>query len=189
MKLFFHFAVIGFSNIYLLGPDEPGDAILIDPGIMDVGLLKMIENHGYYIKSVLVTHSHTAHIHGLKTLMKIYNPDIYASSLQIFDYPCHHVMGGDSLHLSGCKIDVIDVPGHSNDSLVYKIDNLVFAGDVLSAGSIGSTPNGYARALLLSSIREKIFPLGENCVIFPGHGPPTTLAVEQLTNMPLREKF
>ena len=55
MKLFYHFIATGFTNAYLLGPDEPGDAVLIDPGGFDVDLLSLIESHGYYIRSILIT--------------------------------------------------------------------------------------------------------------------------------------
>ena len=56
MKLFFHFSVSGFSNTYLLGKEDQGDAIIVDPGVMNVPLLNMIEGNGYYVRSILVTH-------------------------------------------------------------------------------------------------------------------------------------
>ena len=54
MKLFNHFAAVGFSNTYLVGGDNEKDAILIDPGVMDVPLLNLIEDNGYYIRHILI---------------------------------------------------------------------------------------------------------------------------------------
>ena len=76
MKFFSYFSVTGFSNSYIIGPDEGGNAILIDPGIFDVPLLNLIEDNKLYVKYILLTHSHESHISGLKTLLKVYDPKI-----------------------------------------------------------------------------------------------------------------
>ena len=80
MKLYFHFAVFGFSNTYLIGNEDGGDAILVDPGVMDIELLRLIESNNFHIKHILITHSHTAHISGLETLKKIYDFQIYSKN-------------------------------------------------------------------------------------------------------------
>ena len=85
-KLFFHFSVEGFSNCYLLGPENGGDAVIFDPGVFDLNLLELIENNNFYIRSVFITHDHNSHINGLKTLMKIYEAEIYSASKSIFGY-------------------------------------------------------------------------------------------------------
>ncbi len=182
MKLFFHFALIGFANSYLIGPEKGGDAILIDPGTMDVDLLKLIEQNGYYVRNVFITHQHNAHVHGIATLKKIYECEIFAYSPYIMDIPTRSLRDGDLVECNGIRVHAVEVPGHSNDSLVYRIKGMLFTGDVLAAGRVGSTENSYSHALLLRSIREKLYGFPEQTLIFPGHGPPSTLKAEIMFN-------
>lgn len=182
MKVFYHFALTGFSNTYLIGPDEGGDSILIDPGIMDVELLKLIEDNNFYVKNILITHAHNSHYHGIRTLLKVYNSEIYSASPRIMDYKSNRLKDGDNIELSGFKISILEIPGHSSDSLVFKIKDMLFTGDVLRAGQVGTTTNKYARAILISAIKEKIFTMNEKLLIFPGHGAPSTIKAEKLLN-------
>ncbi|MBA7608756.1 hypothetical protein ES703_15938 [subsurface metagenome] len=188
MKFFSHFSITHFSNCYLLGPDRGGDAVLIDPGIFDIGLLKKIENHKLYIRYVLVTHAHKAHIIGIKTLLKIYDAEIFSSRPIILDVPAHQIRGGEQLVLGDFCFEVIETPGHSSDSVTFKLNCLLFTGDTITAGSIGSTATGYERSLLLASIRQSILKLDDNTLIFPGHGPPTRVGIERRLNPYLQEK-
>ena len=185
MKIFFHFAVIGFSNTYLIGGDHGGDAILIDPGYMDIELLKLIEDNDYYVRHILFTHRHNSHTHGAKTLLKIYDADIYANSPYILDLPVKIIQDGHRFTLCGIDIEAVLVPGHSADSLVYIIDHAMFTGDVLMAGRIGSTDSALSKSLLQRSIKEKIMPKVDSMLIFPGHGTPTTLDIERQINLDL----
>ncbi len=182
MKLFSHFAVIGFANTYLLGPDEGGDAVIVDPGVMDIELLKLVEENQFYVRHILVTTPHEAHVQGLKTLLRIYDATIYSGAATVLDFPGSQVHDGDILDLSGFKADVFNVSGHSKDSIVYKIEDVLFTGDAIGAGRLGDSPNAYASAILKSTIQEKIAPLPDSLLIFPGHGPPTTLEAERKFN-------
>ena len=183
MKLYFHFAVVGFANTYLIGPPDGGDAILVDPGIMDKELLTLIENNRYYVKTILVTHHHNSHVKGIRTLKKIYDADIYSFSPYILDFPSIPIKDGDKFNAaSDIEVEVIEVPGHSSDSLVYHIGGMVFTGDVLAAGRAGNTKNSFSRALLLRSIDEKLFNLPDTTLVLPGHGPPSTLKAEKMFN-------
>ena len=182
MKLFFHFSVAGFSNTYLIGPDKGGDALLIDPGVMDVPLLQLIEGNGFYIRSILFTHDHESHVSGLRTILKIYECDIYGSSDSVMGYPCISIAGGDEIEISGMQVKALSVGGHSRDSIVYLIENYLFTGDVMGAGTIGSVPNSYAKRLLISQIREEVLSLKGQYLVFPGHGAPSTLEAERALN-------
>jgi len=187
MKLYFHFAVVGFANTYLIGPPEGGDAILVDPGIMDTKLLTLIEGNRYYVRSILVTHNHESHVNGIRTLRKIYDADIYSFTPFILDYPTVTIKGGDTFSCaSNISVEVIEVPGHSPDSLVYHIGGMIFTGDVLAAGRVGTTKNSYSRAMLLRSIREQLFSLPDSTLLLPGHGPPSTLKAERMFNPDLK---
>ena len=189
MRFFSLFSRIGFSNTYLIGPDAGGDAILIDPGAFDSQLLQAVEENGLYIRSILVTHAHNAHINGIRALLKVYEAAIYANQPSVLDFPAHHIKEGDTLTLGEFTVRVIETPGHSIDSLCFLCGHLLFTGDSLSAGTIGTTRDGYARGLLLESVRAKLLSLGDEVLIFPGHGPPSKVGVEKLYNPVLGERL
>jgi glyoxylase-like metal-dependent hydrolase (beta-lactamase superfamily II) len=182
VNIFFHFSVVGFSNTYLVA-GEGSDALLIDPGHMDLGLLNKIESRGYYIRYILLTHRHKGHTQGLGTLLKIYDSELFAYTPYGYgDYQITPVADGDQLNLSGMKIDCIHVPGHTSDSLVYKIDQALFTGDVLMAGRLGTCESKLHHSLLLRSINEKLLGLDDSHLILPGHGAPSSIGIEKLFN-------
>ncbi len=189
MRFLSLFSRIGFSNTYLAGPDAGGDAVLVDPGVFDAALLKAVEDNGLYVRSILVTHAHNAHINGIRSLLKVYDAAIYANQPSVLDFPARHVQDGDLISLGELSIRVIETPGHSIDSLCFLLGQILFTGDTLAAGGIGSTRDGYARGVLLESVRRKLLPLGDEVLIFPGHGPPSKIGVEKLYNPLLGEKL
>jgi hydroxyacylglutathione hydrolase len=85
----------------------------------------------------------------------------------------------------GLEMQVLEVPGHCPGSLCFysRKDRLLIGGDVLFAGSVGrgDLPGGDID-LLLAGIRKKIFPLGDDVTVLPGHGPPTKIGTERQTN-------
>jgi len=189
VKFFSLFSSTGMSNCYLVGPDGGGDAILVDPGVFDAPLLQAVENNRLFVRWILVTHSHTAHVNGIRSLLKVYDASIYANQPSILDFPARHVEDGNRLALGDFRVRVIETPGHSIDSVSYLLDNMLFTGDLLSAGTIGTTRDGYARGLLLATVRKKLLPLGDEVLVFPGHGPPSKLGIEKLYNPFLGEKL
>lgn len=107
---------------------------------------------------------------------------------------------GSVLEVAGVRLDAIHAPGHTAGSVMYRsdypparlgagteIDQVVFSGDVLFAGSIGRTdlPGG-DHAAMLRSLRDKVLPLADSAAVLPGHGPQTTMAHERATNPYLR---
>lgn len=182
MKVFCHFAVVGLSNTYLLGPEGGGDAILIDPSRFDVPLLNMIENNGYYIRSVLITHNHDNHTHGIATIRKIYDAKIYASTREIRGFSTEVLENRQQINLHGINVESMAIRGHTSDSLIFKTNQYLFTGDILSAGRIGTTDNTWAKANMIRDLEDQILPLPDDTIIFPGHGPPSTLKIEKLTN-------
>ena len=187
MKVFFHFAFSGFANTYLVGPNEGGKALLIDPGIMDITLLNLIEKNNYYIDTILVTNAHEAHMFGIKTLRKIYNAQIYCGVEKLYDFGCVFIRDGQTIDFHDTKIKIYQVMGHTKESMVFRIDTMLFTGDALGAGKVGDSPNPYARRVLMKMIDDKLLPLEEDLFIFPGHGPPSTLKLEKLYNPMISE--
>ena len=182
MRLYFQYLSSGFSNCYLLGTDS-GEAIIVDPGMVDTNLVRTIEDNSYTIKGVLVTHDHSHHVKGLNTLMRIYETSIYAINPVVNDNPCSLVRDGDIISIGPFLTEVISIPGHSADSAVYKIDRLLFTGDSLTAGLMGNTASLYAAATQVNAIRTKLFSLPGDFTILPGHGPPSSLEAERRFNM------
>ena len=182
MKLFFHFVLSNFSNTYLLGPVEGGNAIIIDPGVMDLPLLNLIEHNNFYIKHILVTHNHASHVNGIKTIKKIYDAEIYSNMELPFKSDYTQINDGDKLLLDNLEVNIINVPGHSIDSMIFKINNMLFTGDVLLAGDIDQELTSAHLSLLKEKIIEKIFSMEDDVLIFPGHGCPSTLKAEKYFN-------
>ena len=195
MRLYNNYCTPGFSNSYVLGadysldsPDSPFDgkreAIIIDPGAMDNETLANIENNYYSLEAVLLTHDHESHTAGLHSLKRIYDVEIYAASKSVMEYKSNIVRDGDIINIgSSFKIQVFSVPGHSADSVVYKIDNLLFTGDVLTAGLLGNTDSSFGAMRQITTIQNKIFALSGDLIVLPGHGPPSTLNIERKFNV------
>jgi hydroxyacylglutathione hydrolase len=188
MRFYSYYSVTHFSNCYLLGGEAQGEALLIDPGIFDEGLLALIEGNGWHVRHVLLTHSHLAHVNGIRTLLKVYDVRVHALDPSALDFPAERLEQSAALRLCGFPIQVLATPGHSNDSACFQIGRMLFSGDVLSAGRIGETASAYERALLLGSIRGKLLGLPEGLFLFTGHGPPSTLEVEKRFNPYLAEQ-
>jgi hydroxyacylglutathione hydrolase len=187
MIFFPNFSSFGLENSYLLGPDNGGDAVLIDPGVFDAQLLKVIEEHKLYLKYILLTHAHESHTIGIRTIRKIYDSEIFSYRQSILDYQSHKLRDYMKIRCGIFEFEVFETPGHTGDSLIFKHKNMLFTGDTLFAGSIGGSPDEYARRLIISSIREKVFSIEENLLVFPGHGPPTNLEIEKRFNVDLQE--
>lgn len=205
MRLYFHYCPSGFSNSYVLGTDffsadeeqwelpidnSPSreaaplrEAIIIDPGIMDENMLRLIENNNYTLKGILITHDHPHHVQGLTTIMRIYNTEIYAINPSVREHHTILVRDGEILSIGPFRVEVISIPGHSADSAVFKIDRLLFTGDVLSAGLVGSTASSYATATQITALRSKILSLPGDYTVLPGHGPPSSLEAERRFNL------
>ena len=182
MKVKCHFAVVGLSNTYLIGDSCGGEAIMVDPSRFDVPLLKMIEDNNYYVKGVLITHNHENHVHGLLTMRKIYDFDIYAAEPEVMGFETIPVSESEPFECCGFKVEPLFIRGHSSDSLVYKVRNVLFTGDLLSAGRVGTPNSRWSKAALYRDLADKVNTLDGETIIFPGHGPPSTLAIERETN-------
>ena len=182
MKLYFHYCSFGFSNCYVLGANENSDAVIIDPGSMDRNILDCIESNNFNLKAVLITHDHIGHVRGLRTLQRIYKTEVYAVNRRIMESKTIQIKDGDKIDIGPFSIKVISIPGHSSDSVVYLIDNLLFTGDVLTAGLVGTTDSAYGETTQMNNLRSRLLSLPGDCTILPGHGPPSTLEAERRFN-------
>ena len=187
MKLFFHYCSSGFGNCYILGMENdgknlPNTAIIVDPGSIDNVTLKTIENNNFHPRAVLITHDHLGHVQGLRTLKRIYDIEVFAVNQTIMNHKTSMVKDGDRLNIGGFSVEVISIPGHSSDSVVYKIDTLLFTGDVLTAGLVGRTASAYGTTTQMNKLRSRLLSLPGDYIVLPGHGPPSTLEAERRFN-------
>jgi glyoxylase-like metal-dependent hydrolase (beta-lactamase superfamily II) len=182
MTVFFQYCSYGFSNCYILGLEEKKTAIIVDPGSMENITLETIENNNFELKAVFITHDHLSHVRGLRTLKRIYNAEVFAVNHSILDHKTTMVKDGDRINTSGFSVEVISIPGHSSDSVIYKIRGMLFTGDVLTAGLVGNTASAYGAATQMNKLRSRLLSLPGDYIVLPGHGPPSTLEAERRFN-------
>lgn len=182
-------AATGFANCYVVGPDGGGPAAIIDPGYFDSGLLERTERAGLEIEAVLLTHSHAAHCGGVGAVLSVYRARVYGRGRNgggggvAVD---RELRDGHTLAVGGLQFEVSELPGHAADCLAFRVGDLLFTGDALLAGAIGSTTSAAARATLITALRERVLCLPDRVTILPGHGPPTTVQAERTFNPALR---
>lgn len=183
MKIYFHLNLGGFSNCYLIVNEESNEAIIIDPGKITDDIISQLEDNHLKLSAVLITHNHGSHVDGLRTLRKIYSPKIYAADWEVAGDNTTVISGDGKVRIAKMTVKYMTIPGHTADSVVYGIGNVLFTGDVLSAGQIGSTNSSYSEFILKSNIEQKIFSQQEGTILMPGHGPPTTLGAVKEYNL------
>lgn len=182
MKVYFHLNLNGFTNCYLVVNEKAQEAILIDPGDIGEEIISQIENQNLKLSAVFITHNHKNHVHGLQTLMKIYSPKIFAADWEVAKNDTSVLSGDGTIKIAKMVIHYMSLPGHTSDSMIYKIGNILFTGDVLGAGSIGSTNSSYSEFILKSNIERKIFSQQDSLIVMPGHGPITSLGAAKNFN-------
>jgi hydroxyacylglutathione hydrolase len=188
-KLYQHYSLYDFANSYLLGDEERKEALIVDPAEFNASLLNHIEGNGYVLKAVLVTHNHLHHTRGLRTLRKIYDAQIFAASSKVLGFPSRVVRDGELFEAAGFEVEAFSVPGHSPDSMIYKIGGILFTGDSLHAGIIGRTLSPFNARALIERLEVGVLKLDDDCLVLPAHGPPSTLGVEKRFNLGFEEGF
>jgi len=188
LKLDFQYRSSGFSNIYLLGSEggaSGGEAIIVDPSLMDANILNLIEENNYSLRGILITHDHPHHVQGLRAILRIYDTEVFAINPVVGEFHTTLVRDGQIINIGPFKIEVFSIPGHSADSAIFRIERLLFTGDALSACHLGSTASSYSAATQTSAIIRKILSLPGDYTILPGHGPPSSLEIERHFNVEL----
>jgi|GEM_PF-57315 len=196
------------ENMYLVY-DDTGECVIFDPGCNSTEeqntLVEVIESKKLKPVRLINTHCHLDHVFGNHFVAKTYGLELEIHEGEVpvleavprvckmYGIPMMHqspeagrfIEVGETIEFGASKLEVLFTPGHSPASLSFYCAEagFVIAGDVLFMQSIGRTdlPGG-DMATLLRSIREQIFPLGDDVKVFPGHGPMTTVGYEKLNN-------
>jgi glyoxylase-like metal-dependent hydrolase (beta-lactamase superfamily II) len=192
------------SNCYVVRTERGApEAAVIDPGDDPTPLRLELARMGTRTSGILVTHTDVDHIGGVAALAEGSGADVWAPAGEVEALragetrgglrvpphdPAHTVAGGDEITVAGITFEVVDVPGHSSGHIAFHHDGELFAGDLLFAGSVGrSDLEGGDWETLLASVRALSERFAPDTVIYPGHGPATTLGRELQTNPFLRE--
>jgi len=186
------------ANCYVIAFTGTKEACLIDPGGEHQRIKDFIKTRGLNLKFIINTHGHGDHILGndyfsvpvyIHKLEKDYLMDpkknlsgMFGLSLKLSE-ASKLLEDGDKVYLNDLELEIIHTPGHTPGGISIKLDGVVFTGDTLFAGSVGRTdlPDG-DEEMLFDSIKNKLFVLDDDTVVYPGHGEETTIGKEKGTN-------
>ncbi len=190
------------ENVYLLTGKSGKVAALFDPGFESEFILDEIRGDGIEIVYIINTHCHVDHaacnayfLRNTKAKLALHPSDKgYLSTLKEQGYffgvradnsppPDVELKDGDLIAVDGLDLKTIHTPGHTPGGTCFYVEGLLISGDTLFAGSIGRTdlPGGSFEQLI-SSINDKLFPLPDDTIVYPGHGPQTTIGDEKRYN-------
>lgn len=198
---------VGFvsTNCYLLGDETTKKAAVIDPGFNGGKICELLKQDGYTPEMILLTHGHFDHVDGVRDFLAASGSiPVYISEK---DYPscptnfhisaCGDGLGeleeakflseGDTLTLGGLTIRVLETPGHTGGGLTYQVEDVLFTGDTLFAGSCGRTDFDNSSVPAMYASLKKLGELEGDFRVCPGHGGVSTLAQERQSNPYLRE--
>lgn len=195
------------ENSYVAYFEGRKDCLVFDPGMQPHKIFEVLQDRQITPVAIVCTHGHADHIAGNAAMKerwpdcpliigaddadKLTDPVGNLSSgfgIELVSPPADSTVSeGEVLELAGFQLRVYETPGHSIGHVVFVTEGIhpvqVFGGDMLFAGSVGRTdfPDGSFEALR-QSIHEKLFPLPDDTIVLPGHGPATTIGVEKATN-------
>lgn len=193
------------QNCALIWDDDSKDGVVVDPG-GDVGRIReVIDKEGVRVETILLTHGHVDHAAGAAELKEalgatLIGPDerdlfllqslekeaaLYGLTGARDVTPDRWLCEGETIDAGPCRFEVLHCPGHTPGHIVFieRARKLAVVGDVLFRGSIGRTDFPYGdHAALISAIKEKLLPLGDDFAFLCGHGPPSTLGEERTSN-------
>jgi hydroxyacylglutathione hydrolase len=194
------------TNCYVVRADGAAPAaVVVDPGGEAPELLRQLERLRATCAAILVTHGHFDHVGGVADLAEstgasVYMPEGERDRLERYSEfapagmpgrphtPDHLLEGGETIEIAGLAFECVSIPGHSPAHIAFYVEGHLFSGDLLFAGSVGRVdlPGGDWDTLL-QSVRTLADRFPPETVVYPGHGPQTTLGAELERNPFLAE--
>ncbi|MDA3898103.1 MAG: MBL fold metallo-hydrolase [Desulfobacteraceae bacterium] len=190
------------ANCYIVGCENTKEAVVIDPGDEADKILMALAESQLTVKYIINTHGHFDHVGANKKMKEATGAEIlihtadaemleqisiasqaFGMSVENSPPADRTIDEEDQITFGDITFNVIHTPGHSLGGISLSTDGVVFVGDSLFYGSIGRTdfPGGDYNTLI-SSIKNKLFPLGDDVVVYTGHGPETTIGQEKRMN-------
>ena len=192
------------ANCYIVGSSATRQGMIIDPGAEPATILRTVQQLRLSISSIAITHAHIDHIGALREVQQKTNaqfavheaekgflstaPMRMLTSLGISPVkspptPDRMLKDGDRIHVGDLHFVVLYTPGHSSGGICLSGHGVVFSGDTLFNLGVGRTDfPGMSYERLMKSIQEKLMVLPDETVVYPGHGPPTTIGDERRSN-------
>lgn len=191
------------TNCYAVVNEDTKEAVLIDPAAYPKKLKNYLQDNGLQVKGILLTHGHFDHIMGIDAILEDFKVPVYVheEEKELIADPilnesrtytkgyaydkAEFVRDGQTLNLIGYEFKVIHTPGHTSGGASYYVESehVVFSGDTLFHGSVGRTDfKTSSMSDLIRSIREKLFLLPDETIVYPGHMEATTIGTEKNTN-------
>ncbi|RLA79595.1 MAG: MBL fold metallo-hydrolase [Deltaproteobacteria bacterium] len=204
LRPFIEMLVVGplQANCYIVACERTRLAAVIDPGGEGPRIVATLREAGLTALYIINTHGHFDHTGANRYVKEMTGAELLIHradapmileqsrsaavwGIQVEDSPPpdRFIEEGDVIVIGDVTLEVLHTPGHTPGGVSLFTDRVVFVGDTLFAGSIGRTdfPGGDYRQLL-DSVRTKIFPLGDDVIVYPGHGPETTVGHERRYN-------
>lgn len=192
------------ANCYIVGSTSTKQGMIIDPGADADTIIKTIQQTGLSISIIVITHAHMDHVGALREVQQKTNARFAIHEAEkgfVFSTPMRMLTSlgvspvksppkpdrllrdGDLIEFGDLHFEVLYTPGHSSGGICLLGHGVVFSGDTLFKFGIGRTDfPGMSRARLIKSIREKLMVLPDETIVYPGHGPPTTIGDERRGN-------
>ena len=174
---------------YLFYDPATRDAVLIDTGYNPEAMLRTIERERLRLTAICLTHGHADHAGGIDAILAHYPVPVYIGEgdwgLLGWQPPTalrKFVGDGETIQVGEAELKFVTTPGHTPGGVCYQTNECCFVGDTLFAGSIGRANPSTLYPTHLKSVRTRVLTLPENFILFPGHGPSTTVREEKAHN-------
>jgi len=176
------------TNCYVVACSDTKEAVVIDPGDDAPKILNQLR--GLTVRWIAFTHAHPGHTGAketVKTATQASTAMHLADATAMLKSADRYLAAGETLAFGGFELQVLATPGHTQGGLCFKVGNHVFTGDTLLPGKIGrlDLPGSSPQQMLLS-LHGQLLTLPDNTVVYPGHGPNTTIGAERVGNPYLR---
>ena len=192
------------ANCYIVGSSSTKQGMIIDPGADADTIMRTVQQTGLSMSIIVITHAHMDHVGALREVHQKTNAHFAVHEAEkgfVFSTPMRMLTSlgvspvkspprpdrllkdGDLIDIGDLQFEVLYTPGHSSGGICLLGHGVVFSGDTLFKLGIGRTDfPGMSHERLIKSIREKLMVLPDETIVYPGHGPATTIGDERRGN-------